>query len=164
VSAKGCGEVLAEGLVSLASLAGRTVVGAAATDAWETAKQGFARLLGRGDLSRTELAERRLDQTHKELAGVPAAELEMTQSQLTASWQTRLTDMLEEHPETAADLRALIEQVQAQLPARGVSAAGHGLAAGRDVNITASTGGVAAGTFAGDVTPGNPTIPGPANH
>jgi hypothetical protein len=156
--------VLAEGLVSLASLAGRTVVAAAVTDAWETAKHGFARLLGRGDTGRTAVAERRLEQTREELAGVPAADLERAQSQLEAAWRTRLLDLLEEYPETAADLRALMEQVQAQLPAGIVSAAGHGVAAGRDVNISASGGGFAAGSVRGNVTPGNPTSPGPANH
>lgn len=156
--------MLAEGLVSLASLAGRTVVAAAVTDAWETAKRGFTRLLGCGDTGRTGVAERRLEQTREELAGVPAAELERAQSQLQAAWQTRLLDLLEEHPETAADLQALVEQVQAQLPAWALSAAGHGVAAGRDVSINASGGGVAAGTVHGNVTPGNPTSPGPANH
>jgi multidrug resistance efflux pump len=151
--------VLAEGL---ASLAGRTVVAAAVTDAWGTAKRGFARLLGLGDAGRTELAERRLEQTREELAGVSAAELERAQSQLEATWQTRLLDLLEEHPEMAAELQALVEQVGAQLPAGVVSAAGHGVAAGRDVNIGAWGGGVAAWTVHGNVTPGSPTGPGPA--
>jgi hypothetical protein len=153
---------LAEEFVSLASMAGRAVVTAAVTDAWEMAKRGFARLLGRGDAGQTELAERRLAQTREQLAGVPAADLEQAQAQLEGTWQTRLLDLLEEHPETAADLQALVEQVQAQLPAGAVSAAGHGVAAGRDVNIRASGGGVAAGTLLGNVTPGNPTAPGPA--
>jgi hypothetical protein len=154
---------LEDGLVSLASLAGRTVVAAAATDAWGTVRRGFARLLGRGDSGRTELAERRLEQTWEDLAGVPAAELEQAQSQLSVTWQTRLLDLLEEHPETAADLRALVEQIQARLPAGVVSAAGHGMSAGRDVSITSSGGGVAAGTIHGNVTSGNPTSPGPAS-
>ena len=42
---------LEDALLSLASLAGQTVVTAAVTDAWATAKRGFARLLGRGDPS-----------------------------------------------------------------------------------------------------------------
>jgi hypothetical protein len=151
---------LEDALLSLASLAGRTVVAAAVTDTWATTKRSFARLLGRGDLRRTELSEQRLEQTHQQLAGVPAAELERARAQLEATWQTRLLDLLEEHPEMAANLRALVEQVQAQLPAGMVSATSHGVAAGRDVNI-ASGGGVAAGTVHGNVTPG-PTNPGPA--
>jgi hypothetical protein len=153
---------LAEEVVALASLAGRTVVAAAVTDAWGMTKRGFARLLGRGDAGQTELAERRLEQTREQLAGVPAADLEQARAQLGGTWQTRLLDLLEEQPEMAADLQALVEQVQAQLPAGAASAAGHGVAAGRDVNITASGGGVAAGTLQGNVTPVNPTTPAPA--
>ena len=44
---------LADSLMALASLAGNTVVAAAATDAWENARHGLARLLGRGDPDRT---------------------------------------------------------------------------------------------------------------
>ena len=152
--------MLAEGLMALASLAGRTVVAAAATDAWEAASRGFARLLGRGDPRQTELAEQRLEQAREQLTGVPAADLERVQSRLEAAWQARLQDVLEEHPEIAADLQVLVDQIQTQLPAEAVSAAGHGVAAGRDVNITALGGGVAAGTVDGNVTPG-PTSPGP---
>ncbi len=95
---------------------------------------------------------------------MPTAKWERAQSQMEAVWQTRLLDLLEEHPETAADLQALVEQVQAHLPAGVVSAAGHGVAASRDVNITASGGGVAAATIHGNVMPGNPTAPGSAKH
>jgi hypothetical protein len=153
---------LEDALVSLASLAGQTVVAAAVTDAWGTAKRGFARLLGHGDRARTEVAERRLEQARVQLTGVAAAELEQVQAELEATWRTRLLDLLEEHPDVVADLRGLVEQIQAQLPAGVVSATGHGVAAGRDVNITASGGGIAAGTVHGNVTPGNPTSPGPA--
>ena len=153
---------LEDAVLSLASLAGQTVVSAAVTDAWGTAKRGFARLLGRDDPSRTELAERRLEQTRDQLTGIPVAELERARAELEATWRTRLLDLLEEHPDAVADLRALVEQIQTQLSAGAVSAAGHGVAAGRDVNITASGGGIAAGTVHGNVAPGNPTSPGPA--
>ena len=56
-----------------------------------------------------------------------------------------------------ADLRALVQEIQAQLPAGTVSAADHSVAAGRDVNITASGGGVAAGVIHGNVAPPDPT-------
>jgi hypothetical protein len=151
-----------DALLSLASTAGQAVVAAAVTDAWDSVKRGFARLLGRGDQARTEVAERRLEQVREELAGVPADQLEQVRDQLAAAWQTRLLDLLEEHPEITGELRTLVEDVRAQLPAGAVSAAGHGVAAGRDVNITASGGGVAAAVIHGSVTPGNPPSPGPA--
>jgi hypothetical protein len=108
------------GLLALASVAGQTVVAAAVTDAWESAKQGFARLMGRGDPERTGLTERRLEQSHEQLMAVPPADRELAQAQLAPMWQTRLFDLLEEHPELVPDLRVLVEQVRAQLPARAV--------------------------------------------
>jgi hypothetical protein len=64
--------VLADGLVSLASLAGRTVVVAAVTDVRGMTKdvrgmtkRGSARLTGRGDAGRTELAGRLLASQRK---------------------------------------------------------------------------------------------------
>jgi hypothetical protein len=144
-------------LLALAALAGQTLVAAATTDVWESAKRGFARLLGRGDHEREELAERRLDDTREQLEDVPESEREQARTRLEAAWQTRLIDLLEEHPDAAADLQILIDRIEAELPERSVSASGHGVAAGRDVNISASGGGVAAGTIQGNVSPSNPT-------
>ena len=155
------GMPLAEALVALAALAGNTVVTAAATDAWESARKGFARLLGRGDPARTKLAEKRLAEMHDQLAEATGADLERTRAALEAQWVTRLADLLEEDPGVEADLRTLVQQIQAQLPAGTASAADHAVAAGRDVNITASGGEVAAGVIHGDVSAGNPPVPGP---
>ncbi len=68
--------MLAETLMALAVLAGNTVVAAATTDAWEAARHGFARLLGRGDPDRTKVAERRLAETHEQLTVAAGADLE----------------------------------------------------------------------------------------
>ena len=139
--------MLAENLMALASLAGRTLVAAAATDAWEAARRRFARLLGRGDPRQTQVAERRLDDTSRELVGASGADLEQARSALQAQWAMRLADLLDEDPGAAATLRALVEEIQAALPAGLVSAEDHSLAAGRDLNITASDGGIAAGVI-----------------
>src|SRR2546422_9731869 len=64
---------------------------------------------------------------------------------LAERWAGRLADLLEEHPDAEADLRTLVQETQAALPAGTVSAADHAVAAGRDVNISAASGGVAAG-------------------
>lgn len=104
------------GMLALAAVAGQTVVAAAVTDAWECARRGFARLLGRGDPERTGLAEQRLEQSRDQLMAVPAADRELAQAQLAPMWQTRLFDLLEENPELIPDLRVLVDQVQAQLP------------------------------------------------
>jgi hypothetical protein len=61
--------------------------------------------------------------------------------------------------------QALMGLVDAAGSAAGkylVTASGHAVAAGRDVNITASGGGTAAGVIHGDVAPPDPTRPGPA--
>ena len=153
--------MLAESLMALAALAGNTVVTAATTDAWEAARRGFARLLGRGDLQRTAVAERRLGQTHEQLTGVTGADLESAQAALEAQWVMRLADLLEEDPGIEDDLRGLVKDIRTALPPGVVSAAGHAIAAGRDVNVTASEGGVAAGVIHGDVAPPGPSRPGP---
>ena len=154
---------LADALMALAALAGNTVVTAAVTDGWEAARKGFARLLGRGDPGKTKLAERRLAETRDQLTAAAGADLDRIRTALEAQWVTRIADLLEDDPGAEADLRALVDEIQAQLPPGAVSAADHLVAAGRDVNITASRGGTAAGVIHGDVAPPNPTPPGPAN-
>jgi hypothetical protein len=150
-------------LIALAALAGNTVVTAAVTDAWETARKGSARLLGRSDPAKAKLAEERLAETHDQLTQATGADLEPVRAALEAQWVTRMRDLLEEDPGVEADLRALVGEVQAQLPAGMVAAADHAVAAGRDVNISASEGGVAAGVIHGDVAPPGPTRPGPGD-
>ena len=154
--------MLAEGTMALASLAGQTVVKAAVTDAWEAARRGFARLLGRGDPTQEQLAERRLDETREQLTEAVGTGLEQARSALAARWATRLADLLEEDSDAEADLRTLVQQIQAALPAGMVSADDHAVAAGRDVSIKADRGGVAAGVIHGNVAPPGPTGPGPA--
>ena len=126
-----------ETLITLAALAGNTVVAAATTDAWEAARRKFAQLLGRGDPKKEQLAEKRLEETRLQLDGVTGQELEKAQADLGKAWQVRMADLLEEDPGVEAELRALVQEIQAQLPAGVVSAADHSVGAGRDVNITA---------------------------
>ena len=155
-------QMLAEALMALASLAGNTVVAAATTDVWEAARRKFARLLGRGDPKREQLAEQRLEETREQLTTAEGAALERARAVQAERWAARLADLLEEDPGAETDLRALVEEIRAMLPA-GVSAADHAVAAGRDVNVTASGGGVAAGVIHGNVAPPNPPRPGPAD-
>jgi hypothetical protein len=151
-----------EALLALAALAGNTVVAAATTDAWEAARRKFARLLGRGDPKKEQLAEKRLEETRQKLEGANGQELEKAQAELGRVWQVRVADLLEEDPGVEAELRALVEEIQAQLSAGPVSAADHAVAARRDVNISADRGGIAAGVIHGNVAPPGPTHPGPA--
>ena len=150
-----------EALVALAALAGNTVVAAATTDAWESARRKFARLLGRGDPKKEQLADKRLEETREQLAGVSGQELERARAELGQVWQVRVADLLEEDPDAEAELRALVEEIGAQLRAGAVSAADHSVAAGGDVNVCADRGSVAAGVIHGNVAPPGPTPPGP---
>lgn len=149
-----------EMLMALAQFAGQTVTAAAISDMWESARHKFAGLLGRGDARRAQVAEQRLAQTRQQLAAAGSG-LEQAREAAARRWAGRFADLLDEDPSAEAVLRALVEEVAAQLPAAAVSAADHAVAAGRDVTITASGAGTAAGVIHGNVPP-NPTEPGPA--
>lgn len=138
-------------LLALAQFAGQTVAAAAITDGWETVRGRFARLLGHGDTRKTEVVERWLAQTRQQLtAAAPGADLERVREAAAARWADRFADLLDEDPVIETELREIAEEVAAQLP-RAVSAAGYSVAAGRDVKIAASGGGIAAGVIHGNV-------------
>jgi hypothetical protein len=148
-------------LVALSQWAGQTVAAAAVTDVWEAVRGRFARLLGRGDARKAEAAERWLAQTHDQLtAAAPSANLDRIRGAAAEPWAGRFADLLDEDPGLEAELRALVEEVAAQLPAGAVLAADHSLAAGRDMTITASGRGIAAGVIHGSVASPGPTSPG----
>jgi hypothetical protein len=156
-------EVSGDVMIALAQFAGQTVAAAAITDVWEAVRGRFARLLGRGDTRRTEVADRWLAQTREQLTtAAPGKDLDQARAAHADRWTGRFADLLDEDPALEAELRSLIEEVAAQLPAGAVLAVGHSVAAGRDVNITASGGGIAAGVVHGSVAPPGPTSPGPA--
>lgn len=132
--------------MALAQFAGQTVASAAITDVWEAARGRIARLLGRGDAHRTEVAERWLAQTRQQLeAAARSTGLEQAQSAAAERWAGRFADLLDEDPGLEADLRALVDEITSQLPPGAVSASDYSVAAGRDVNITASGGGLRPG-------------------
>jgi hypothetical protein len=78
------------------------------TDAWTSAKQGFARLLSRGKHDRQEIAEQRLERSRQEVAGSTGAELDHVRSEQEAAWRLRLSDLLEDDPAAEAELRVLV--------------------------------------------------------
>ncbi len=150
-------------LMALAQFAGQTVAQAAITDVWEAARGRFARLLGREDAPRTEAAQRWLAQTHDQLEAAAGSELEQAQQAQAERWAGRFADLLDEDPGLEVELRALTEEVAAQLPAAAVSAGDYSLVAGQDVNIAADRGSTAAGVIHGNVASPGPTTPGPAH-
>ncbi|WAL71010.1 hypothetical protein OU787_05560 [Kitasatospora sp. YST-16] len=106
--------MLAESLVALASAGGTALVGAMATDAWQTVRDGAARLFGRGGAAGQELVEARLDRD----AGLVAlaSEPERARQGLAPAWQVELEALLTAHPELADELRVFVEQTVAALP------------------------------------------------
>jgi hypothetical protein len=102
-------------------------------------------------------------ETREQLTGAAGTDSEQARAALAERWAGRLEDLLEENPDVEAELRVLVRQIQAALPAGTMSAAGHAVAAGRDVNISASGAVVAAGVIHGNVAPPGPTQEGPAN-
>jgi hypothetical protein len=141
---------------ALAALAGNSLVAAVVTDAWGGVRHKIASWFGRGKPDPKTLE--RLDRTHAELAVAAPGDLERMRQDLAREWAGRFKDLIADYPDAAGELDGLVRQIQAST----VSASGHGVAAGRDVTVTASTGGVAAGVVHGDVTTG-PTRPGPVS-
>jgi hypothetical protein len=143
-------------VIALAAMAAAALVQAMVTDGWEGVRHKVARLFGRGQPDAA--IERRLDTTRDQLTAATPGDLEKMQTALAAQWETRFADLLADHPDAAAELSALVKEIKPD-----VTAADHAVAAGRDVNVTASGGGVAAGVIHGNVVPPNPTPQGPAN-
>ncbi|WP_435204075.1 hypothetical protein [Micromonospora sp. bgisy143] len=141
-------------LVALAASAATSVANAMATDAWQSIRGRIAQLLGRGDTRSERVALETLDED----AVLLAAGAVETRREVTAAWTVRLRDLLRADPSLAAGLRELVAEVDASTGS--ASASGHGVAAGRDMTIEASHGGVAAGTIHGSVNPPGPSLPG----
>lgn len=157
------GEVLAESLAALAAAGGAAVVQAATTDAWTEVRDRVARWFGRGDGELERVQLERLDRSAAELvAGGGSEEERALQAR---AWRTRIEDLLEgldddtERERAATELRALLEDTAA---APGVSAAAGGVAAGRDVTVTAEGGSIAAAVLHGGAHIGPPPVPDPA--
>jgi hypothetical protein len=103
-------------LAQLAASGATTLVGAAATDAWQYGRDGFARLLGRGHQDREAVAERRLQALAAEVERAPVGERAELRQRLLPAWQTRLADLLEEDPAVAELLRGLVDELRERLP------------------------------------------------
>jgi hypothetical protein len=147
--------------MDIVGLAGNTLVAAAVTDAWESARHRIACLFGRG--SPDPLTERRLDATAGRLAVASPADIDEVRSDLAHQWMTRFADLIEERPDDAAEIARLVESIRRTLPADSIASADHSVSAGRDVRVTASSGGVAAAVIGGSVVAPGPTMPGSAS-
>lgn len=109
--------MITDWLSELAAAGAAALVTAASTDAWQTTRNRFVRLLGRGDADRSERVARRLDAL-RQTAQQPGSDQELAEACRT--WRVRLQDLLEEHPDTAEELRSAI--VELPLPRPGTTA------------------------------------------
>lgn len=157
------GEVLAESLEALAAAGGAAVVQAATTDAWTELRDRVARWFARGDGERERVQLERLDRSAAELVASGGSEQE--QGLQARVWRTRIEDLLEgldddaEREQAATELRTLLADTAA---AGGVSAAAGGVAAGRDVGVSAEGGSIAAAVLHGGAHIGPPPVPDPS--
>jgi hypothetical protein len=121
---------------ALALRAGLTVVYAATTDAWEVAKRGTARLLGRGNPNRERRWKQSLEQTRKSLTGLEGEDLEEARSARAERLAERLEERLQDYPSIEVDLRALMQQIAAALPAEMVSTIDRAMTEAEDLSLS----------------------------
>lgn len=110
--------VVVEWVAALAAAGGSALVGAAATDAWQAARDGVLGLFGRAGDRRREVAAARLDADAAEIAAAEAGERDEVRARVLPGWQTRLADLLEEYPEAREELQAWVQRLRDQLPAQ----------------------------------------------
>jgi hypothetical protein len=101
---------MTEELDELARTAADALVSALVTDSWQTVKRRFAAVIGH---------EQRMDRTRSELVATGAADRDEAQQAQVRTWSTRLKDVVEDKPETADALRALLAELGAALPREG---------------------------------------------
>lgn len=98
-----------DAVLALAAAGGAAMVGAAATDLWQFAKSGVARLSGRDDPARAAVVEQELEQGRTEVLAEGPDSQRSTDQQ--TAWTRSLEGLLREHPDATDDRRRLIEQI-----------------------------------------------------
>jgi|GEM_PF-6876136 len=99
--------------VGLAVAGASALVNAMVTDGWEGVRKKIATLFGRGDHKQAQDALTRLDRSQAELVRRSGEDLAHAQQVQATRWQARLEDLLEEHPDAAQDLRAIVAEITA---------------------------------------------------
>lgn len=104
-------------LLSAATAGGSALIGAVATDVWQSARAGVCRLFGRAGQRRGDMAQGWADQTAAEITGAPSEQQIEVRQRLALLWQQRLADLVEEHPELGDEVRMWAADLRQQLPA-----------------------------------------------
>jgi hypothetical protein len=101
-------------LLALAATGGTALVNAMVTDGWEGVRKKLGKLFGRGDPKQTQDTLDRLDRSHAELSQLTGPDQDKARQKLAIAWQTRLEDLLAEHPDAAGDLRQIVQEIGAR--------------------------------------------------
>jgi mannose-6-phosphate isomerase class I len=91
-----------------------TLVAAMATDAWQSARSGVARLFGGRDRAQEAIVEAQLDSNAALVAA--AEDTEQARHVLIPMWQLQLGQLLQQDPEAADELQRLVDQIRGALP------------------------------------------------
>ncbi len=105
-----------EAAMALAGAAGKALVAAMASDAWTSFKRAFARLLAHGEPSQSVAAEEELERQQSKLSAAPVAWRERLAAELESVCQMRFADLLRAEPNSADEVRALVDHVSAAVP------------------------------------------------
>ncbi|MDT0344210.1 hypothetical protein [Streptomyces litchfieldiae] len=135
-------------LALLATTAAQSVITLMCTDAWTGTRNRVVGLWHRFRPEQEEDVAQGLDGAQGVLTAARAGSVPGVDETLTAQWATRFAELLAQHPEAAAELRALTaEAAAAPAPRTTITASGPGA--------------VAAGTIYGNVTTHTTTGPEP---
>ncbi|WP_407566570.1 hypothetical protein [Streptomyces sp. 184] len=96
----------------LAQSAGITLVTLMTTDAWQRTRDGITQLWHRMQPHRAETVAAELEATRDDALAAEAAGDRETLGELHAEWQGRLRRLLVARPDVAAELRALLDEVE----------------------------------------------------
>ncbi|MEV4041317.1 hypothetical protein [Streptomyces umbrinus] len=124
-------------IVALATSGATALVAAAATDTWQATRDAFARVFQRA--GRDDVVTGELDHVLARLARARAIGGQNAPTDtLTDLWTARLREVLQEHPEAAADIQAAIDQAQrpSVVTSRVGSLGDLSVRSGRDVYVS----------------------------
>lgn len=127
----------------LATEGATVLVSAVATDAWQYARDGFTRLLGRGRPDHEEAVGRQLEALATAVERAGDDRRPVVRQQLLPAWQVRVGDLLDQDETAGPALRDLVAELRRRLPPAQQQWVQH---------ITASaSGAVAQGVMFGDI-------------
>ncbi|MFF3374783.1 hypothetical protein ACFYXF_17775 [Streptomyces sp. NPDC002680] len=158
--------MVTETLMALASAAGAAAAHAFGTDAWAAMRVRVAEVFGRGDVTRTEAALRRLDRSVLTLnSDTDPADIERASALLAASLCAQFQTLLESVDE--GDRVLVVDLLHEMLSGQsrtdgGVSAGEAGIAVSGDIKVRSEgRGSFTAGVVQGGVHVTLPPQPGP---